>query len=101
MTVENILTHGLKTSILGSNYKAECDENLTLLDKNRVMVGTFANRPAAGTTERFYFAEVFVPCQPEQNFTLKLSLLSEYSKIYSQFLFCYSSSCRNIFTGWK
>ncbi len=56
MTVENILTHGLKTSALGSNYKTEYDENLTLLDKNRLTVGTFASRPAAGTAERFYFA---------------------------------------------
>jgi len=56
MTIENSLPHGLKTSLLGSTYKTEYDQNLTLLDKNRVTVGTFANRPVAGTAERFYYA---------------------------------------------
>jgi len=56
MTVENTLPHGLKTSVPASAYKTEYDENLTLLDKNRISTGTLAARPSAGTAERFYYA---------------------------------------------
>jgi hypothetical protein len=55
MTVENTLNHGLKTSAPDSDYKVEQDQNLAALDPNRISVGTFANRPAAGTANRFYF----------------------------------------------
>jgi len=56
MTVESTLAHGLKKSVPGSAYKTEYDENLTLLDKNRVSTGTLAARPSAGTAERLYYA---------------------------------------------
>lgn len=39
MTVENTLPNGLKTSVLGSQYKTEDDENLNLLDGHLGNVG--------------------------------------------------------------
>ncbi|GMT42391.1 MAG: hypothetical protein IEMM0002_0802 [bacterium] len=56
MTVENTLANGLKTSVLGSQYKTEYDENLSLLDPGRVTSGTLSGRPAAGAAQRFYYA---------------------------------------------
>ena len=56
MTVENTLPHGLKTSVIDTDYETEDKENLAVLDKNRVQVGLFANRPAVGVAERFYYA---------------------------------------------
>jgi hypothetical protein len=56
MTTESTLPHGLKTSVLDSDYKAEQDQNWAALDPNRIASGTFANRPAAGTANRFYYA---------------------------------------------
>lgn len=56
MTVENTLPHGLKTSVIDTDYETDDKENLALLDKHRIQVGLFANRPAVGVAERFYYA---------------------------------------------
>ncbi|MBI5178811.1 MAG: hypothetical protein HZA04_06085 [Nitrospinae bacterium] len=56
MTVEATLPHGLRTSLYGSEYKAEYDANLALLDPDRITSGTLAGRPAAGAAKRFYYA---------------------------------------------
>ncbi len=39
MTVESTLPNGLKTSVLGSQYKTEYDENLNLVDGHLGNVG--------------------------------------------------------------
>jgi len=59
MTVETTLTHGLQTSVLGTAYKAEYDQNITALDSNRIttVAATKAALPAAGTAGRFAFVE--------------------------------------------
>jgi len=59
MTVETTLTHGLQTSVLGTAYKAEYDQNITALDSNRIttVAATVAALPAAGTAGRFAFVE--------------------------------------------
>jgi len=59
MTVETTLTHGLQTSVLGTAYKAEYDQNITALDSNRIttVAATVAALPAAGAAGRFAFVE--------------------------------------------
>ncbi len=56
MTIATTLPHGLATSQLDSQWNAEYEANLALLDPDRITSGLLAARPAAGNARRFFYA---------------------------------------------